>query len=224
MPQSAPSARNRQIGVLCLPRDGDRLGAELAHHEGAAARVAAALGARLGRSDGGGGARPARGAAWGTPRCPAPRGRARLARGRDQRHRLDGSRDPLHALAERRRGGAARLHDADLGRAAGVAGPGRAPDCQGPRRPGARRLRGRGTARGTGRRRPGARPGKLPGVLLALGAAVLFALGAVTARRSPLALPPLSAVARQVGLGCLPMVIAGLLFERPDPHALTGVG
>jgi drug/metabolite transporter (DMT)-like permease len=61
-------------------------------------------------------------------------------------------------------------------------------------------------------------------VLLALGAAVLFALGAVTARRSPLALPPLAAVAWQVGLGCLPMVIAGLLFETPEPHALTGVG
>jgi drug/metabolite transporter (DMT)-like permease len=61
-------------------------------------------------------------------------------------------------------------------------------------------------------------------VLLALGAAVLFALGSVTARRSPLALPPLAAVAWQVGLGCLPMVVAGLLFERPDPHALTAVG
>ena len=71
---------------------------------------------------------------------------------------------------------------------------------------------------------PALGPEKLPGVLLALGAAVLFALGAVTARRSPLALPPLSSVAWQVGLGCLPMVIAGLLFERPDPHALTAVG
>ena len=61
---------------------------------------------------------------------------------------------------------------------------------------------------------PALGPEKLPGVLLALGAAVLFALGAVTARRSPLALPPLAAVAWQVGLGCLPMVVAGLLFER----------
>ena len=65
--------------------------------------------------------------------------------------------------------------------------------------------------------------GKLPGVALALGAAVLFALGTV-ALRSPLGLPPLSATAWQVGLGCLPMVAAGLLFEAPDPHALTAAG
>jgi drug/metabolite transporter (DMT)-like permease len=64
---------------------------------------------------------------------------------------------------------------------------------------------------------------KLPGVLFALGAAVLFALGAVTSR-SPLPLPPLASVAWQVGLGCLPMVAAGLLFERPDPSALTSTG
>jgi drug/metabolite transporter (DMT)-like permease len=43
-------------------------------------------------------------------------------------------------------------------------------------------------------------------------------------RRGRYALPPLAAVAWQVGLGCLPMVVAGLVFERPDPRALTAVG
>jgi drug/metabolite transporter (DMT)-like permease len=71
---------------------------------------------------------------------------------------------------------------------------------------------------------PALGPEKLPGVALALAAAILFALGAVASRRSPLALPPLASVAWQVGLGCLPMVLAGLLFERPDAGALSPLG
>lgn len=66
-------------------------------------------------------------------------------------------------------------------------------------------------------------PEKLPGVLLALSAAVLFALGTV-ALRTPLGLPPLAGTAWQVGLGCVPMVVAGILFERPDPGALSAAG
>jgi drug/metabolite transporter (DMT)-like permease len=76
----------------------------------------------------------------------------------------------------------------------------------------------------TARGGPAVGPDKLPGVLLALGAAILFAFGAAASRGRPLPLPPLAAVAWQVGLGCLPMVAAGLLFERPDPEALTPVG
>ena len=76
-------------------------------------------------------------------------------------------------------------------------------------------------ARGGG---PALGPEKLPGVALALGAAVLFALGAVASRRSPVALPPLASVAWQVGLGCSPMAAAGLLFERPDAGALSPLG
>ena len=57
--------------------------------------------------------------------------------------------------------------------------------------------------------------GKLPGVAFAVAAAVLFAYGAVTARR-PLALSPVVATAWQVGLGCLPMVVFGLALEHPD--------
>jgi len=67
------------------------------------------------------------------------------------------------------------------------------------------------------------RPEILPGVACALGAAVLFAFGTV-ALRSPLGLPPLAATAWQVGLGCLPMVVLGLLLERPDPAALSPAG
>ena len=64
---------------------------------------------------------------------------------------------------------------------------------------------------------------KLPGVLLALAAACLFAFGTV-ALRSPLPLPALSSVAWQVGLGCTPMVVWGLLFERPALGALSSTG
>src|SRR3954468_17660546 len=53
--------------------------------------------------------------------------------------------------------------------------------------------------------------GRLPGVALALGAAVLFALGTVVLR-SALGLPPLAATAWQVGLGCIPLLAAGLLL------------
>jgi drug/metabolite transporter (DMT)-like permease len=68
-----------------------------------------------------------------------------------------------------------------------------------------------------------ATPGKLPGVLLALGSAVLFAFSTVVFR-SPLPIPPLTLTAWQVGLGCFPMVLLGVLIERPNLHALTGPG
>ena len=65
--------------------------------------------------------------------------------------------------------------------------------------------------------------GKLPGIILALGAAILFALGAVTGVSSvPLA--PMALTAWQVGLGCVPMLVAGLLFEKPRFSALSPVG
>ena len=64
---------------------------------------------------------------------------------------------------------------------------------------------------------------KLPGVVLALGAAVLFAFGTV-APRSTIPLSPVALTAWQVGLGCLPMVPLGLLFEKPDLGALSPLG
>lgn len=66
-------------------------------------------------------------------------------------------------------------------------------------------------------------PHKLVGIILALSAAILFALGTVT-ERSALPLPPLTSVAWQVGIGCAPMLAAGLLFERPDLGALSRAG
>ena len=64
---------------------------------------------------------------------------------------------------------------------------------------------------------------KLPGVLFAFAAAVLFAFGTVTAKK-PLAMPGPAVAAWQVALGCLPMVVLGLLLERPNITALSVPG
>lgn len=66
-------------------------------------------------------------------------------------------------------------------------------------------------------------PDKITGIMLALGSATLFALGGVLSR-APLPIPPVALVAWQVGLGCFPMIILGLLFEHPDISALTTAG
>ena len=62
---------------------------------------------------------------------------------------------------------------------------------------------------------------QLPGILLALAGAIGFALGTVLSKKRPLQLPPLSAAAWQVGLGCLPVAIMGLVFETTPAAALT---
>ena len=62
---------------------------------------------------------------------------------------------------------------------------------------------------------------KLPGILMALTGAIGFALGTVLAKKLPLQLPPISAAAWQVGLGCFPVAVAGLLIETTHPQALT---
>lgn len=61
--------------------------------------------------------------------------------------------------------------------------------------------------------------GKIVGIALALGAAILFALGSLLNAR-PVPVAPISFVAWQIGLGCLPMVVLGLAFEDPDMGAL----
>ncbi|NIK48714.1 DMT family transporter [Variibacter gotjawalensis] len=58
-------------------------------------------------------------------------------------------------------------------------------------------------------------PHTLFGIALALAAAVAFAFGSVIARE-PLPIDPIALVAWQVGLGCAPMIVLGLLFEKPD--------
>lgn len=65
--------------------------------------------------------------------------------------------------------------------------------------------------------------GKLPGVLFAAGAAILFAFGTVTARE-PIAMSPMALTAWQVALGCLPMVMLGLLLEQPQVSSLSAPG
>ena len=63
-------------------------------------------------------------------------------------------------------------------------------------------------------------PEKIAGASLALAAAILFALGNIL-NRAPIPVPPVALVAWQVGLGCLAMLVAGLLFEKPDFHAVS---
>ena len=57
--------------------------------------------------------------------------------------------------------------------------------------------------------------GKITGIALALAAAILFAFGSVRTK-APLPIAPIAQVAWQVGLGCLPMLLFGLLVEQPD--------
>jgi len=65
---------------------------------------------------------------------------------------------------------------------------------------------------------------KLPGIGFGLAGSMLFALGAVTTKRWPLAMAPAAGVVWQVGLGMLPLVAATLLLEAPDYGALSGFG
>jgi drug/metabolite transporter (DMT)-like permease len=65
---------------------------------------------------------------------------------------------------------------------------------------------------------------KLPGIILALGGSFGFAVGTILAKRLPLNLPPLSAAAWQIGIGCLPVAIVGLLFENARLAAISELG
>src|SRR3954451_22805929 len=62
---------------------------------------------------------------------------------------------------------------------------------------------------------------KLPGILMVLGGSMCFALGTVLAKKLPITLPPFSAAAWQIGIGCVPILIAGLAIERADVNAIT---
>ena len=65
---------------------------------------------------------------------------------------------------------------------------------------------------------------KLPGILCVLAGAVCVGLGTVLTKHFPLAMPPLSLAAWQIGLGCLPIAIIGLVVEHPQLSALSSVG
>jgi drug/metabolite transporter (DMT)-like permease len=66
--------------------------------------------------------------------------------------------------------------------------------------------------------------GKLPGILCALAGAVCVGLGTVLTKHFPLAMPPLSLAAWQIGLGCVPITLVGLAVEHPQLAALSAVG
>ena len=65
---------------------------------------------------------------------------------------------------------------------------------------------------------------KLPGIIMALCGAIGFAIGTVLGKKLPLNLPPLTAAAWQIGIGCLPVAIAGLFIEKADVAAISGLG
>ena len=65
---------------------------------------------------------------------------------------------------------------------------------------------------------------KLPGILCVLTGTVCVALGTVLTKHFPLAMPPLSLAAWQIGLGCLPIAIVGLAVEQPQLAALSSIG
>ena len=134
--------------------------------------------------------------------------------------RVHGVQHPGAGLAERVGGGDRHLHPADLGRRAGLAAAGRAPDDPARRRHGA----GAGWASrcwsGSARcRRAGASCRASAAGLLA---AAIFGLGTVVAKRHRLALPPVTSVAWQAAIGAIPLLVLAL-WERPDWSAVTPV-
>jgi drug/metabolite transporter (DMT)-like permease len=65
---------------------------------------------------------------------------------------------------------------------------------------------------------------KLPGIVMALGGSLGFALGTVLAKKLPLQLPPFTAAAWQVGLGCFPVAVVGLFIETSHWNAISNIG
>ncbi|HVZ06487.1 DMT family transporter [Rhodopila sp.] len=63
-----------------------------------------------------------------------------------------------------------------------------------------------------------------PGLALALLSATSFAFGTVQAKARPLGLQPLALTAWQVGLGSIPLGIAGWLWEEPSFRGLPPFG
>src|SRR5215468_8186815 len=68
--------------------------------------------------------------------------------------------------------------------------------------------------------------GERPTVLrtIALCGALGFALGTVFSKKYPIHLPPITAAAWQIGIGCLPISIIGLMVETTHLSRVTPVG
>ena len=65
---------------------------------------------------------------------------------------------------------------------------------------------------------------KLPGIAMVLLGSFIFALGTIAAKRLPVAMPLIASSALQIGIGCVPVALAGLLFEHPHFAALSAQG
>jgi len=65
---------------------------------------------------------------------------------------------------------------------------------------------------------------KLPGIVMIVAGAFAFAIGTITSKRFPMALPLMTSSALQISIGCVPVALAGLLFEHPRFAALSTVG
>ena len=65
---------------------------------------------------------------------------------------------------------------------------------------------------------------KLPGIVMALTGSIGFAIGTVLSKKLPIHLPPVTAAAWQIGIGCLPVAIAGLVLETTHLDAVTRLG
>jgi drug/metabolite transporter (DMT)-like permease len=65
---------------------------------------------------------------------------------------------------------------------------------------------------------------KLPGILMALVGSMAFALGTVLAKKLPLQLPPITAAAWQIGIGCFPVAVVGLLIETSHWNEISQTG
>ncbi|OKO84658.1 DMT family transporter [Bradyrhizobium sp. AS23.2] len=65
---------------------------------------------------------------------------------------------------------------------------------------------------------------KLPGIIMALCGAIGFAVGTVFSKKYPIHLPPITAAAWQIGIGCLPIAIIGPIIETTHLELVTPVG
>ena len=65
---------------------------------------------------------------------------------------------------------------------------------------------------------------KTPGIIMALCGSISFAAGTVLTKKQPLNLPPLSAAAWQIGLGCLPVAVVAPFIEQADFAAISELG
>src|SRR3982751_5748140 len=65
---------------------------------------------------------------------------------------------------------------------------------------------------------------KLPGIIMALCGAIGFAAGTVFSKKYPIRLPPITAAAWQIGIGCFPITIIGLVIETTHLERVTPVG